>query len=608
MSDFLPITRAEMKRFGWDYVDFAFIIGDSYVDHPSFAPALLSRTLSAYGFRIGIIPQPDHKNPESVNVFGRPRLGYLICGGNMDSMVNHYTVAKRRRRTDAYTAGGVAGARPDRASIVYSNLVRSRYADSAIIVGGIEASLRRLGHYDYWSDRMRRSLLLDSQADLLVYGMGERALVTIAQALDSGLSISDITYVNGTVYRARSLENVYDCIELPDFEAIRQSPKKYAESFKVQYENTDPFTAHRLAEKYSEHEYIVQNPPQEPLTTQEFDDIYEYDYNYAAHPSYDKQGGVPALAEIKFSLTSNRGCFGACSFCALTFHQGRIVQARSHASLLREAIRLTELPDFKGYIHDVGGPSADFRAPACDKQLTRGVCKNKQCLFPKPCASLKADHSDYVALLRELSALPKVKKVFVRSGIRFDYVMADKSDEFLIELCKNHISGQLRVAPEHISDAVLDLMGKPRHRVYEEFCRRFERINRRVGKEQYVVPYLISSHPGSTLTDAVALSCYLNEHHLNPEQVQDFYPTPSTISTVMYASGIDPRNGKKVYVPRDPHEKAMQRALLQFREPKSRELVEEALVKAGRTDLIGYSPNCLLRPDSGSGKHRGGKR
>lgn len=595
--DFLPVSKKEMKRRGWEQCDFVFVIGDAYVDHSSFGPAIISRHLEAHGFKVGIIPQPDWKEDTSIQVLGEPRLAFLVCGGNMDSMVNHYTVAKKRRRQDAYTPGGIMGKRPDYATIVYSNLIRRSYKKTPIIIGGIEASLRRMAHYDYWSDKVKRSILLDSGADLISYGMGEHSMLEIAEALDSGMDVKDITYIAGTVYRTKEGElSAYEPIVLPSYGEVVKDKRKYAESFMMQYENTDAFTAKPLVEPYPNKVLVVQNPPSMPLTTQEMDDIYAYPYAGTYHPMYETQGGVPAIQEIQFSITSCRGCFGGCSFCALTFHQGRIVQVRSHESILREAEEITKKEGFKGYIHDVGGPTGNFRRPACDKQLEKGVCRKKQCLFPKPCPNMKAEHRDYVTLLRKLKKVPGVKKVFVRSGIRFDYVMADSDDTFLRELCKDHISGQLRVAPEHISDKVLHAMGKPSHDVYEKFLRRYERVNKLTGKKQYVVPYLMSSHPGSTLKEAVELAEYIRDLGYMPEQVQDFYPTPATISTCMYYTGLDPRTMKPVYVAKSPHEKAMQRALIQYRNPKNYELVKEALHKAGRTDLIGFDKKCLIPP------------
>ena len=617
---FLPMTMKEMHERGWERPDFVYVIGDAYVDHSSFGPAIISRVLESRGYKVGIIAQPDWRDENSIAVLGEPRLGFLVSAGNMDSMVNHYTVNKKPRSEDAYSPGGKAGKRPDYATIVYCNLINRRFRNCPVIIGGIEASLRRLAHYDYWSDKLKRSILLDSGADLLLYGMGELSVIELADALDSGMDIRDITYIPGTVWKARDVSQVAEGIRLPDFETMQKDRLKYAESFYTQYRNADFSTGRPLIESYGPSRYVVANPPQRPLSMQEMDDIYELPYMNRYHPSYDKEGGVPALQEIRFSLTSNRGCFGGCSFCALTFHQGRIIQARSHESLIREAREMTQDPEFKGYIHDVGGPTADFRAPACKKQMTRGACPDRQCLFPKPCPNLQVSHRDYVDLLRKLRSIDGVKKVFVRSGIRYDYVMADPDDEFLRELCRHHISGQLRVAPEHVSDRVLSLMGKPSADVYRGFCRRFERINQKAGKDQYVVPYLISSHPGSTLEDAISLAEAVRDMGYMPEQVQDFYPTPSTISTVMYYTGVDPRTMKKVYIPSDPAEKAMQRALIQYRKPEHYDLVKKALLKAGRNDLIGFDrTKCLIPPRKiagkpavggktfGSGKPAGGK-
>lgn len=605
MADFLPISKRDMKKRRWTQCDFVYIIGDAYVDHPSFGHAIISRVLEHAGYKVGIISQPNWKQPESIAVLGKPRLGFLVMGGNMDSMVNHYSVSHHRRRQDAYTPGGVAGKRPDYAVTVYCNLIRQSFRDVPIVIGGIEASLRRLAHYDYWSDKLKRSVLLDSQADLLIYGMGEKAIVEVADALNSGLSIRDVTFIDGTVFKAKNLDDVYDYQLLPSFPDLKRDKVNYARSFYTQYCNTDPFIGKRLVEPYSEREFVVQNPPQKPLTTEEMDAVYDLPYVGTYHPSYEKLGGVPAIQEVKFSLVSNRGCFGGCSFCALTFHQGRIVQTRSHESILKEAERMTHMPDFKGYIHDVGGPTANFRQPACEKQKTKGVCPTKQCLFPKPCKNMRADHSDYVELLRKLRALPGVKKVFIRSGIRFDYLLADKDPTFFRELVKYHISGQMKVAPEHVSDRVLTLMGKPMNSVYKQFVEKYRHMNKQLGMEQYVVPYLMSSHPGSSLKEAVELAEHIRDMGYMPEQVQDFYPTPSTISTVMYYTGLDPRTMQPVYVPTDPHEKAMQRALIQYRNPKNYALVYEALQKAGRQDLIGAGEKCLIRPKkTGNKKHR----
>lgn len=596
MKDFLPISKEDMKKRGWEQVDFTYVIGDAYVDHSSFGPAIISRVLESRGFKVGIIAQPDWKNEESINVFGRPRLGFLVSGGNMDPMVNHYTVSKKRRKTDAYTPGGVIGKRPDHATVVYCNLIKKLYKDSPIIIGGIEASLRRLAHYDYWSDSLKRSILLDSQADIISYGMGEHSIVEIAEALDSGLDVKDVTFIDGTVYKTKEIENVYDYEMLPSYEDLKADKLNYARSFNIQYMNTDPFTGKRLVEPYDKGIYVVQNPAAKPLTQIEMDDVYALPYMNTYHPVYKKDGGVPAISEIKFSITSNRGCFGSCSFCALTFHQGRILQTRSHESIIEEAKAMTEEPDFKGYIHDVGGPTANFRQPACSKQMEHGACKNKQCLFPEPCKNMKIDHKDYINLLRELRKIPKVKKVFVRSGIRFDYAIADKDHTFIRELCKYHVSGQLRVAPEHVSDNVLKLMGKPGNDVYEKFVKECEHINEELGLKQYLVPYLMSSHPGSTLKDAIKLAEYVRDIGYMPEQVQDFYPTPSTISTCMYYTGVDPRTMEPVYVARNPHEKAMQRALIQYKEPSNYELVKEALIKEKIQDLIGFGSRCLIPP------------
>jgi uncharacterized radical SAM protein YgiQ len=593
---FLPVSKSDMKKRGWTQCDFIYICGDAYVDHPSFGHAIITRLLEAFGYKVGIIAQPDWKNKESITILGEPRLAFLVSAGNMDSMVNHYTVNKKRRHQDAFSPGGVMGKRPDYATIVYCNLIRQVYKKTPVIIGGIEASLRRMAHYDYWSDKVKRSILIDSGADIISYGMGEHSIIEIADALNAGIDIHDITFIKGTVYKTKTLDNLENYIELPSYDDIVNSKEMYAKSFYTQYKNTDPFTARILVEKVKEKMYVVQNPPAMPLTEVEMDDIYSLPYMRNYHPMYEKDGGIPALSEIKFSITSNRGCFGGCSFCALTFHQGRIIQVRSHKSIIDEAVQMTKDADFKGYIHDVGGPTANFRHTSCDKQLTKGVCMNRQCLFPKPCPNLKVDHSDYIKLLRELRALPGVKKVFIRSGIRFDYCMCDSDDTFINELCKYHISGQLRVAPEHISDNVLKKMGKPSNDVYEGFLKRYQRINKKTGKEQFVVPYLMSSHPGSTMKEAIELAEYIRDLGYMPEQVQDFYPTPSTLSTCMYYTGLDPATMDKVYTPVSHHEKAMQRALIQYRNPENYELVKEALIKNGRTDLIGFGPKCLIPP------------
>lgn len=593
---FLPVSKSDMKKRGWTQCDFIYICGDAYVDHPSFGHAIITRLLEAFGYKVGIIAQPDWKNKESITILGEPRLAFLVSAGNMDSMVNHYTVNKKRRHQDAFSPGGVMGKRPDYATIVYCNLIRQVYKKTPVIIGGIEASLRRMAHYDYWSDKVKRSILIDSGADIISYGMGEHSIIEIADALNAGIDIHDITFIKGTVYKTKTLDNLENYIELPSYDDIVNSKEMYAKSFYTQYKNTDPFTARILVEKVKEKMYVVQNPPAMPLTEVEMDDIYSLPYMRNYHPMYEKDGGIPALSEIKFSITSNRGCFGGCSFCALTFHQGRIIQVRSHKSIIDEAVQMTKDADFKGYIHDVGGPTANFRHTSCDKQLTKGVCMNRQCLFPKPCPNLKVDHSDYIKLLRELRALPGVKKVFIRSGIRFDYCMCDSDNTFINELCKYHISGQLRVAPEHISDNVLNKMGKPSNDVYESFLKRYQRINKKTGKEQFVVPYLMSSHPGSTMKEAIELAEYIRDLGYMPEQVQDFYPTPSTLSTCMYYTGLDPATMDKVYTPVSHHEKAMQRALIQYRNPENYELVKEALIKNGRTDLIGFGPKCLIPP------------
>ena len=612
MKNFLPINMSQARERGWEEVDFAYITGDAYVDHPSFGPAIISRVLESRGYKVGMIPQPDWKDENSIAVFGRPRLGFLVSGGNMDPMVNHYTVSRKRRGTDAYTPGGVIGKRPDHATVVYCNLIRRKYKDAPVIIGGIEASLRRLAHYDYWSDNLKRSILLDSQADLISYGMGERSIVEIADALDSGIDVKDITFIEGTVYHTGSLESVYDYQMLPSYEDLKADKLNYARSFYLQYQNTDPFSGKRLVESYGRDggEYVVQNPAAKPLTQMEMDDVYALPYMNTYHPVYEAAGGIPAIREVRFSLTSCRGCYGGCSFCALTFHEGRIVQARSQESILKEAQEMTRQPDFKGNIHDVGGPTANFRRPACDKQMEKGACVNKQCLFPKPCRNLVVDHSDYVSLLRKLRELPGVKKVFVRSGVRFDYALADPDDTFIKELCSYHISGQLRVAPEHVSDHVLRLMGKPGNAVYEAFVEKCRRINEKLGKEQYLVPYLMSSHPGSMMKDAIKLAEYVRDIGYMPEQVQDFYPTPSTISTCMYYTGVDPRTMEPVYVPKSAHEKAMQRALIQYRDPRNYELVKEALITEHREDLIGFGKECLIPPRKMKYEHKqsGGKK
>lgn len=595
-NGFLPITMEEVLELGIEQLDFIYVTGDAYVDHPSFGHAIITRLLCSHGYHVGIISQPDWKDDASITILGEPRLGFLVSSGNMDSMVNHYYVSKKHRETDAYTPGGAAYKRPDHATVVYSNLIRKRYKNVPIIIGGIEASLRRMAHYDYWSDSFRRSILLDSQADLISYGMGEKSIIEIADALNSGISVKDLSFIAGTVYKTKEISGLYDYELLPSYDDMAADKLLYAKSFKIQHDNTDPFNGKTLVEPYPNGVYVVQNVPQRPLSIQEMDDVYALPYQRTYHPSYEAQGGVPAITEIKFSLISSRGCFGGCNFCALTFHQGRTVQVRSHESIMKEAELVIQEPDFKGYIHDVGGPTANFRQPSCQKQLQVGVCRHRQCLCPKPCPNLEVDHSDYLSLLRKLRALPGVRKVFVRSGIRFDYLMLDKDDTFFRELVEHHISGQLKVAPEHICDAVLSRMGKPENAVYQAFVEKYHRLNQKLGKNQFLVPYLMSSHPGSTMREAVALAEYLRDIGYMPEQVQDFYPTPSTMSTVMYYTGVDPVTMKPVYVCKNPHEKAMQRALIQYRNPQNYDLVREALKLAGREDLIGFEKKCLIRP------------
>lgn len=608
---FLPVSRADMEARGWDQCDFVYICGDAYVDHPSFGMAIISRVLEHAGYRVGIICQPDWTDPASIAALGEPRLGFLISAGNMDSMVNHYTVNKKPRHEDAYTPGGRAGARPNRAVTVYGNLIRRTFKDKPIIIGGIEASLRRFAHYDYWQDKLKRSVLLDSGADILLYGMGEHSIVEVADALDGGLPVDQITFVNGSVYRTSgtgALDNVFDYELLPSWDELEKDRLAYARSFNIQQQNMDPITGGRLVEPYPNGVYVVQNPPSTPLTEREMDEVAELPYARHWHPDYDAAGGIPAFDEIRFSISSNRGCFGECSFCALAFHQGRMVQVRSRESIMREAEVLTHDPEFKGYINDVGGPTANFFKPACKKQLTHGVCKNRRCLWPNVCRNMDTNEDAYAELLRDLRQIPSVKKVFVRSGIRFDYTMADASDKFLVELLQHHVSGQLRLAPEHVSDAVLSVMGKPRREVYDAFVERFERLSAEYGLKQYVVPYLISSHPGSTMKEAVELAEAVRDMGYMPEQVQDFYPTPSTMSTCMFYTGVDPRTMEPVYIPRDPHEKAMQRALIQYRKPENYKLVKEALRKAGREDLIGYGAKCLIRPVPPKPGAGGGKK
>ncbi len=596
-TDFLPISRADMTARGWDAPDFVYVTGDAYVDHPSFGVAIISRVLEAAGYRVAILAQPDYKSAEAFREFGRPRLGFLVTSGNIDSMVAHYTAAKKRRSTDYYSPGGKMGNRPDRAVIVYCNRIREAYGDVPIILGGLEASLRRFAHYDYWDDKVRRSVLVDSRADLLTYGMGENILLRIAALLDKGVPVKKIRDVRGTVWLGKAGETVhYPVAASFDYNDLKTDRRRYAEAFAVQYRNQDSISGRAVVEYY-DGKMLVQNPPMPPLEREELDRVYALPYARTYHPVYEKMGGVPAIEEVRFSVTHNRGCFGACNFCALAFHQGRTVRSRSIESVVEECKKITEMPDFKGYIHDVGGPTANFRGPACDKQLTSGVCTHRKCLAPTPCKNLKVDHSEYIKLLEAIEALPRVKKVFIRSGIRFDYLMADPDESFFKKLVRDHVSGQLKVAPEHCADGVLAAMGKPSFAVYEKFRRRFFELTKSMGKEQYLVPYLMSSHPGSTLGDAVALAECLKRDRYAPEQVQDYYPTPGTASTVMFYTGIDPLSMKPVFVPRDYHEKQLQRALLQFNRPQNAATVREALKKAHREDLIGTAPHCLVRPE-----------
>ena len=595
MINFLPINKEDMMERGWEQLDFIIVSGDAYVDHPSFGTAVIGRVLESRGYKVGIIAQPEWENNEAFKVLGKPKLGFLITSGNIDSMVNHYTAAKKKRSDDLYSPGGKGGYRPDRATIVYSTKVRELYSDVPIILGGLEASLRRFAHYDYWSNKVRRSILLDSKADLVVYGMGERQIIEIAEALESGIPAKEITFIKGTVYKTKDRDRAYEAVFLPHYDEILESKQKYAESFMLQYNNMDSIVGRPLVESYKNY-YVVQNPPPEPMPQMELDDVYALPYMRTYHPIYEKMGGIPAIKEVKFSLISNRGCFGNCSFCAITFHQGRVVQPRSHRSILAEAKQIVWDPEFKGYIHDVGGPTANFRHAACEKQVKHGVCVDRQCLYPKPCKQLKIDHKDYLKLLRNLRQLPNVKKVFIRSGLRYDYLIHDNNDEFFKELVEHHISGQLKVAPEHISPKVLEKMGKPQREIYDKFTKKYHKLNEDLGMKQFLVPYLMSSHPGSDLKEAIELAEYLRDLGHMPEQVQDFYPTPGTLSTCMYHTELDPRTMEPVYVPKTAHEKAMQRALIQYRKPQNYNLVYEALMKAGREDLIGFDKRCLIRP------------
>lgn len=601
MNEFLPINKQEMLERGWDGVDFVYVTGDSYVDHPSFGAAIITRVLESEGFKVAVLSQPNWKSTADFTQFGRPRLGFFVTSGNIDSMVAHYTAAKRLRHDDAYTAGGVSGKRPDRAVIVYSNIIKSIYPDSPVIIGGLEASLRRFAHYDYWDDKIRPSILLDSKADLLTFGMGENQTVQIAQRLDRGENISDMRDILGTCYTCPTVETPYEGVECPSYENVLSSKREYAKSCRIQQDEQDHIRGRRIKQKHGK-TMVVQNPPMPPLTQKELDRVYSLPYTRAYHPSYEKLGGVPGIREVEFSITHNRGCFGACNFCSIAFHQGRYVTSRSKKSIVTEAEKLTRMPNFKGYIHDIGGPTANFRKPSCDYQLEHGLCKGKKCLSPKPCANLKVDHSEYLDILRSVRSLPGVKKVFIRSGIRYDYLLEDRDDTFFRELVENHVSGQLKVAPEHCSASVLDKMGKPHIEAYIAFSKRYFQYTGEVNKEQYLVPYLMSSHPGSTLDDAIELALFLKKNHIRPEQVQDFYPTPGTISTCMFYTGLDPYTMEEVYVARSEHDKALQRALLQYYNPKNHHLVEEALKRAGRYDLIGYDAKCLIKPGSKPGK------
>ncbi|WP_270647390.1 YgiQ family radical SAM protein [Paeniclostridium hominis] len=595
-NKFLPVCKQDMIDRGWEQLDFVLVTGDAYVDHHSFGTAIISRVLENAGYKVGIIAQPNWRSTDDFMKLGEPRLGFLVNSGNMDSMVNHYSVSKKRRDKDLYSPGAKMGLRPDRAVIVYCNKIREAYKDAKIIIGGLEASLRRFAHYDYWSDRVRKSILLDSQADLLVYGMSERQIVEVANALNDGFEPKYIRHVNGTCYVADSKDEIYDdYVEIPSFKEVSSNKEVYAKAFKIQYDEQDPYRGKVIIQRHGD-KYLVQNKPEPPLNREELDAVYALPYAKDYHPMYKAMGGIPAIEEVKFGIVSSRGCFGSCSFCAITFHQGRAVQSRSHESILEEAKYITELEDFKGYIHDVGGPTANFRDAACEKQITKGACKNKQCLHPKPCKNLKVDHTDFLELLRKVRSLPKVKKVFVRSGIRYDYVMADKNDKFFKELVEHHVSGQLKVAPEHIAEEVLQYMQKPAGNTYDKFREKFFKLSERAGKKQYIIPYLMSSHPGSTLSSAIELAEYLRDTKYQPEQVQDFYPTPGTLSTTMFYTGLDPLTMEPVYVPKSKHEKAMQRALLQYRAPRNYELVHAALVEAGREDLIGFGPKCLIKP------------
>lgn len=600
--NFLPVNKQDMLNRSWDQLDFLCVTGDAYIDHPSFGAAIIARTLENMGFKVGIIAQPDWRNAKDFNKLGRPRYGVLVTAGNLDSMLAHYTAAKHRRKKDMYSPGGITGLRPDRATSVYCHRLREAFGKTPLIIGGIEASLRRLAHYDYWDDRVRRSILIEARANILVYGMGERQIKEIARRLADGEEVDKLNDIPGTTVKADALNNWSDYLELPSYNEIVNDKEKFAKAFKIQYQEQDPIRGKTVVQQHDEG-YIIQNPPAMTLSTEEMDEVYGYPYMRTYHPDYESKGGVPAIEEVKFSIVSHRGCFGGCSFCALVSHQGRIIQSRSRESIVQEAKLLTKLPDFKGYIHDVGGPTANFRVPACSQQKDRGTCKGRQCLYPEPCRNIKLDHTDYLGLLRELRSLPGIKKVFVRSGLRFDYLMAGDFKEFLTELCEHHVSGQLKVAPEHVSKRVTALMGKSSREVYERFMRAFKQVNKQLGKEQYLVPYFMSSHPGCGLKEAVELAEFMRDMNYQPEQVQDFIPTPGSLSTAMYYSGLNPLTGEKIYIPRTPKEKDLQRALLQYRNPKNYHLVLEALRRAERTDLIGYDAKCLIRPMSaGAGR------
>lgn len=594
MNDFLPISQEDIAARGWEQIDFLFISGDAYVDHPSFGPAVICRVLEAQGYKVALLCQPDWRELKSFEALGKPRLAVLVSGGNLDSMLCHYTAAKKPRKKDSYTPGGEMGMRPDHATVIYAQQSKRLWPELPVIIGGIEASLRRFAHFDYWENKLLPSILLESKADLLIYGMGEKQIVEIADYLAGGAAVEDIRYVRGTAYLADDLQELEEYVELPSWEAILKDREAFAKAYHLQSKELDPFYGKVVVQK-NRQKFVVQNQVPYPLSQEEMDMIYDLDYQRTYHPSYEKHGGVPAIEEVQFSIISCRGCFGSCSFCAIHSHQGRIIQTRSHKSIISEAKKITALPNFKGYIHDVGGPTANFRHPACAKQLEVGVCRDRQCLFPKPCPNLDADHSDYVELLQKVRALPGIQKVFVRSGIRYDYLLADKNDRFLDELCRYHVSGQLKVAPEHVAEHALANMGKPGKEVYLKFMRAFNKKNQEIGLKQFLVPYFISSHPGCTLRDAVELGEFLRDIGHQPEQVQDFIPTPGSASTAMYYSGINPETGKKVFVAHNPHDKAMQRALMQYKNPKNRQLVKEALQKTNRGDLIGDDARCLLK-------------